>query len=31
MKGAFSILIERTSEIHGAEGEPDMLQAMIPD
>lgn len=31
MKGAFSILIERTGEIHGAEGEPDMLQAMIPD
>lgn len=31
MKGAFSILIERTGEIHGAEGKPNMLRAMIPD
>jgi EAL domain-containing protein (putative c-di-GMP-specific phosphodiesterase class I) len=31
MNGAFSILIERTGEIHGAEGEPGLLRTMLPD
>lgn len=31
MKGAFSLLTERSGKIHSAEGEPDVLRTMIPD
>ena len=31
MKGAISLLTERSGKIHSAEGEHDALQAMFPD